>query len=132
MKRLLALTAALFASTALVAKTPLAQDTRVKDSLLAAAVGDEIRKNCPSISARLFVVLAETNNLKRYALANGHSEAEIKAFLNSETEKRRMTGLRDQYLRQNGVVAGDATSYCVLGNAEIARKTLTGRLLKSN
>lgn len=119
-------------ATPLAARTPLAQDQRVNSSLLAAAVGDEIRKNCGSISARLFVVLNETNSLKRYALSQGHSEAEIKAFLSSATEKSRMKELRDQYLRRNGVVAGDAASYCRLGHQEITGKTLIGRLLKSD
>jgi len=110
---------------------PLSQDAHVTRSLLAAAVGDEIRKNCPTISARLFRALTKAKALERYALNKGYTEDQIEAFLDSKDERARMTALRDAYLAQNGVVPADADSYCRLGLAEIERGSLTGSLLRA-
>jgi len=112
------------------AMPPLRENARINDSLLAAAIGDEIRDNCPTISARMLVVLREMQKLKNYARAAGYSEAEVKAFLKSKEERNRMRGLRDAYLAENGVVTGDAESYCRLGRQEMRDKTLTGTLLR--
>ncbi|WP_420863077.1 DUF5333 domain-containing protein [Algirhabdus cladophorae] len=115
----------------LAAATPLNQDTHIKNSLLAAAVGDEIRKNCDAISARMLVVFSKTKALERYALDQGHSEDDIKAFLKDKTERKRMEALRDAYLKNGGVTKGDSASYCALGQKEIAADSLTGQLLRS-
>jgi len=113
------------------AATPLSEDGHVNASLLAAAVGDEIRKNCDSISARMFVVFSKTRALEKYALDQGHSEDEIKAFLKDKAERKRMRALRDAALKKGGVVKGNSASYCALGQKEIAADSLTGQLLRS-
>ena len=118
-------------SSASLGKVPLREEAYINGALLSAAVGDEIRKNCPTISARYFTFFSERNKLKRYALDRGYSEAEIEAFIDSKVERERMERLRDAYLQANGVVKGDADSYCRLGRQEIAKGSLTGRLLRS-
>ncbi len=109
----------------------LAKDQRVTDSLVAAAMGDAIRRNCPSISARFFVVLRKVNQLERYAKGLGYSEAQIKAFITSPKQRARVQAAARATLLKNGVVQGKKETYCTLGRAEIAKGSLTGQLLWS-
>ncbi|NBZ87539.1 DUF5333 domain-containing protein [Stagnihabitans tardus] len=114
------------------AESKIAADAHVTDVLLAARVGDVIRNTCPSISARMFVVLGAMSDLKAYAIAQGYSEAEVKAFLKDPAEKARIKALAASYLAKAGAKEGDVESYCVAGRAEIAAGTLAGSLLRSS
>lgn len=127
----LTLAALLAAGTAGAAQSlpPLEENRRVQSEFLSAAIGDEIRKNCPSISARMFRVIGRAKDLENYALSLGYSTDEITAMRKDPANKARLKALRDAYLAQNGVVPGDAGSYCRLGRAEIEKNTLTGWLL---
>ncbi|MDJ0626942.1 MAG: DUF5333 domain-containing protein [Rhodobacter sp.] len=111
---------------------PLEDNPRVRGEFLAAAVGDEIRKNCPTISARMFRVLRKANELEDYALSLGYSRDDIKEMRKSPAAKARLKALRDAYLVRNGVTKGDAESYCRLGYEEIEKNSLTGWLLRAN
>ena len=113
------------------AQTPLNQEARINATLIAGQVGDTIRKTCPSISAKMFVVLGELNALEDYARAQGYTEAEVKAFLKDKTEKARIKAAAAAYLKKAGVVEGDVETYCVVGRAEIEKGTLAGSLLRS-
>ncbi|WP_212525267.1 DUF5333 domain-containing protein [Actibacterium sp. MT2.3-13A] len=126
-----ALAAGSMAQATAQALPPINQDEHIMNSLLAAAIGDEIRKNCPTISPRLFKVWSEAKALERYALDKGYTEEEIEALLDSKPERKAMRARRDAYLAANGVVAGDAGSYCALGEREIAAGSLTGSLLQA-
>ena len=128
---LLGLALALAAPAAAAELPPLRENTHINSRLLAAAVGDEIRRNCPSISARMFTVIREARALESYALQAGYSRAEVEAFLRSRDERRRIRAERDGYLGRNGVVEGDAASYCRLGQREIADQTYIGSLLRA-
>ncbi|WP_208351258.1 DUF5333 domain-containing protein [Pseudaestuariivita rosea] len=112
------------------AKGSLRDNTRVNNELLAAAVGDEIRKNCSSIAARFWYVLNRARQLEQYAMAQGFTKQEIEDYVESDVERDRMKALRDRYLAQNGVTKGDEASYCRLGEKEIADNTLIGSLLR--
>lgn len=114
-----------------LAKVPLNQNQHITDSLVAGRVADVIRSTCPSISARMFTALSGLEDLKQYAIDQGYTETEVKAFLKDKTEKARIKGLATDYLARAGAVEGDVESYCVVGRDEIARKTLTGSLLRS-
>ncbi len=113
------------------ALTPLSKENHINYSLMAAAAGDVIRKTCPSISARMFVVLGKANALKSYARKKGYTEAQVRAFLKDPAEKARVKGLAANYLKKRGAVPGDVASYCQVGRAEIAKKTLVGQLLRA-
>lgn len=126
-----AIVLSLFATTA-VALTPLPEEKHINNQLLAASVGDEIRKNCPTVSARMFVVWRKANALERYARDKGYQEDEVKAFLKSKDERKRMERLRNAYLEKNGVTKGNPDSYCALGHKEIKNKSLIGELLRAN
>ena len=114
------------------ALAPLEDNARVQREFLAAAVSDEIRKNCPSISARLWRVLSKGRELENYALGLGYSKADIKDLRENKAAKARLKGLRDAYLARHGVTKGDGESYCRLGREEIKKKSLTGWLLRAN
>ncbi len=110
---------------------PLREEKHINDSLVAGRVGDVIRNECSSISAKMFVVLQKLNELESYARAQGYTEAEVKAFLKDKTEKARIKLLAETYLKQAGAVPGDEESYCKVGRDEIAKGSLAGSLLRS-
>ena len=110
---------------------PLIEDSHVTGEFVAAAVGDEIRKNCPTISARVFTVLGRINDLSAYARDRGYTDDEIEAFRKDPANKAELNRRRDAYLAENGVVAGDAESYCRLGRREIEARSRIGTLLRT-
>ncbi|MCF6445302.1 DUF5333 domain-containing protein [Nereida sp. MMG025] len=117
-------------TTGAFAKSPLSQVDYINDRLFAAAVGDVIRKECGSISARWGRVLSEYNKIKGHAEALGYTDAEIDAYTKSDTEKAKLKSRRDAYLRQAGATRGNEASYCKVGRDEIAKGSLIGSLLK--
>lgn len=122
---------ALVATTATAqAAVPLNEEPHINDSLVAVAVGNAIRKTCPTISARMLVALSKGRDLQNYALDKGYSKDEMNAFLENKTEKARVKGIAAEYMAANGVVEGDVESYCALGRAEIAKNSLIGSLLR--
>lgn len=119
------------AATPAAALEPLSQQKYINDRLIAARVADRIRRECPSINARMVFAFMQARELKKYARDQGYSEAEIDAFLDSRTDKDRIYAVAEDYMASQGVVAGDAESYCRLGRDEIARNTVTGSLLSA-
>lgn len=111
---------------------PLKDNKRVRSEFLSAAIGDEIRKNCPSISARDSRVRSQTLKLINYALGLGYTWTDINRMRRDPAAIAELEALRDRYLAQNGVRRGDTASYCRLGMAEIAKNSLTGWLLRAN
>jgi hypothetical protein len=77
--------------------------------MLAAAVGDRIRTECPTISPRLFVVWRKARALERYALKQGYSAAQIDAYTSSDAHR----------------------AHCRVGAAEIAANSPIGELLRN-
>ncbi len=110
---------------------PLNQEAYINQSLLSAAIGEAIRQNCSTISARLFRAFTKAMALERYAIKLGYSKVEIKAFISDKTEKQRMRDETVTYLVAHGVIEGQEQTFCALGQAEIARNSLTGQLLRS-
>ena len=109
---------------------PLEDNQRVRYEFLSAAVGDEIRKNCPTISHRMMRVLYRFGELKNYALSLGYTRDDFSRIRKSQEAKAQLTALRDRYLEKHGVKQGDVESYCRLGREEIEKNTLTGWLLR--
>lgn len=123
----LALTAALALPAA--AKVPLRDNAHINAQLLAAQIGDILRKTCPDAGARMFVVYGKLRALERYAREQGYTEEEVRAFLKNKDEKARIKGLANEYLAEAGAVPGDPESYCMVARDEVARGTLTGQLI---
>ena len=130
MKKLIAiaLTAATLAAPAL-ALEPLAQERYVNDRLIAARVADRVRRECPSINARIVYAWSQARALKRYAENKGYSSSEIDAFLDSKQDKARIYAAAEDYLTRNGARKGDPESFCRIGRGEIASKSVAGSLL---
>lgn len=125
-----ALMAALAAPVAAAAPVPLAQENHINQQLLAAQVGDILRKACPAASARMLVVYGRLRELESYARAQGYTEAEVKAYLKSPADKARIRREAEAYLARAGAVAGDSDSYCRVARDEVRRGTLAGQLLR--
>ena len=102
----------------------------IDDAVFDVAVADQIRKNCPDISARVIKALTLYRSVRAEARSLGFTDAQIEAYGDSETEKARMRAKGDAYLRANGVVASDPQSYCALGRKEIQKSSRIGSLLK--
>ena len=130
MKKLIAiaLTAATLAAPAL-ALEPLPQERYINDRLIAARVADRVRRECPSINARIVYAWSQARALKRYAENKGYSSSEIDAFLDSKQDKARIYAAAEDYLTRNGARKGDAESFCRIGRNEIASKSVAGSLL---
>ena len=132
MKRMIILALTLGMATPALALPPLSENTYINDRLIQASVADRIRKECPSISARFAYAYSQARALQRFALDEGYSDAEIEAFLDSKPDKKRVKAAAEAYLAANGVVQGDASTFCALGAREIANKTVAGSLIYEN
>lgn len=127
-----ALVASLGPATATAAaQVPLAQNSYITDRLVQARVADLVRRGCPSIDARMVRAFREARALKRHALDQGYTEAQIDAFLDSREERSRIYAQADRYMRDRGVVNGQPDTFCRLGRDEIARQTIAGSLLSA-
>ncbi len=124
---------AVFAMTAANASalTPLPKEYHINQSLMSGVVADNIRKSCPSISARMIVAWSKLNGLKSYAISKGYDEPTVRAFLKDPVEKARVKAMAADYLKSHGAVVGNAESYCVVGREEIAKKSLIGQMLRA-
>ena len=112
-------------------KVPLPEEAHINGQLIAGAAGDILRKECPTITARMLVVYGKLFDLKSYAESKGYTEAEVKAFLQDADQKARVKAAAMAYLAAAGAKAGDRASYCSVGKSEIAKGTLLGSLIKS-
>ena len=128
----LMLVAALFGLPALAQPMPLAEEPHINEQLIAAQAGDMLRKTCPTVSARMFVVWEKAGALEDYARAAGYTEEAVTLFLKDKVQKARVKAAAMAYLTAAGVVAGDVESYCTAGRDEIARQTLVGSILWSS
>lgn len=117
---------------AVSAKPHLRDVPQIDGTILAVGIADEIRKNCPDISARLFRAYSVINGLKSTARGLGYSDEEIDAYRKSDTEKARLKDERKAYLDAAGVLADAPETYCLLGRAEIEKGGQIGTLLRMN
>lgn len=118
-------------ASAAEALPPLSQNDYINHRLISARVADRIRKTCPNISARIFYAYSQARALERYALRLGYSQAEIDAFIDSDTEKTRVKAAAEEYLKANGATPGNIPGFCTLGRTEIAKKSVAGSLLRA-
>ena len=128
--------AAVFACASLAAPVvagpvPMAQNAHINDELRAGFAGDVLRKTCPTLSARMLVVMGRLWDLKAYAEAQGYTSADYDAFRNDPVQKKRLKDEAAAYLAAAGAKPDDAESYCAVGEDEIAKNTPLGQLLRS-
>lgn len=111
---------------------PMAQNRHINDELRAGFAGDALRKICPSISARMVVVMGRLWDLKSYAEKQGYTGDDYDAFRGDPVQKARLKAEAEAYLQAAGAKPGNVQSYCKVGEAEIAKGTPVGALLKSS
>lgn len=114
------------------ARVPINQEKHVNNVLLQGFIADQIADNCKTISARKFRALNELMKLRDYALAQGYSSDEVRGFVENKKEKARGKADAAAWLKAKGAEPGKAQAYCTIGEAEIAKKSLIGSLLRSN
>jgi hypothetical protein len=118
-------------ATAAMARPALRDVPQIDNGLLYIGLADQIRKNCPAISARFFKALMAVRALEAQARDMGYSTEEIRAFMDSDVEKARMRARGEAYLKAHGVTSEDPQSYCALGRAEIEKSSQIGTLLRA-
>lgn len=114
------------------AKPPLRDVKEIDNELYYIAVANEISEQCNSISGRRLKAIGVMWNLKSKANKLGYSDAEIRAYVDSDAEKARMRRKGEAYLAQNGVSYGNPQSFCTLGRKEIDRNSAIGVYLRAN
>ena len=128
---MIAMTGLSLVAAPVAAKTPLRDVPEIDDALLDLGIADRIRKECPSISARMIKALTYVRGLEKKAKGLGYSKDEIEAYTDSDTEKARMRARGADFFAAKGVDTSDPQSYCALGNAEIQKGSRIGSLLKA-
>lgn len=116
-------------ASAAQSKPALRDVPQIDEGLFTVGLADQIRKNCPDISARMFRALAYLTDLKHTARDLGYTRAEVEAHLDSDVEKDRLRARAGAYFDERGL-AKDAAGYCALGAQEIKDETAVGRLLR--
>ena len=126
------MTSPVLVTAALASPVPMAEEQHINDELRAGFAGDTLRKICPTIEARMLVVMGRLWDLKSYAETQGYSSGDYDAFRKDPVQKKRLKDEAEAYLEAAGAVPGDVESYCKVGEAEIAKGTALGSLIRSS
>lgn len=126
----IALMMSFFAGNAL-AKPPLRDVSKIDNELYYIALADEISKKCDELSGRRLKAVNKMWSLRSHANELGYSDAEIRAYVESDAEKARMRAKGEAFLAAKGVSKGDPETYCAVGRAEIARNSAIGVYLRA-
>ena len=103
----------------------------IRDGLAVIAIGDQIRKTCPSIGAQWVNVWRFGRHLKGLAREAGFTDEQIERYVGNDAEKAYYKGLARDWLDRRGVTEDEPESYCRVGHAEIERRSRLGVLLWS-
>ena len=109
---------------------PLAESDHINSRLLAAAIGDRIRRTCPEISERRWVVRSEALRLYNHAISLGHTRRSIEAYLDDPQARARIERERDAWLEARSVQPDDPEAHCRVGRREIDQGSYIGSLLR--
>ena len=118
-------------ATPVLAKPPLRDVAAIDDALFDLGIADRIRKNCPTISARMFKAVRYVNRLEAKARELGYSDAEIEAYTDSDAEKDRLRAKAATFFAARGVDPARPESYCAVGLEEIQKSSRIGSLLRA-
>ena len=102
---------------------PINQEQRINDTLRSGFIAEAISDTCPTMQPRKLRALTELLKLRDYALSQGYSAAEVRAFVESKSEKARGKAEATAWLATK--------AYCAVGEAEIAQGSFIGSLLRS-
>ncbi|PCJ05624.1 MAG: hypothetical protein COB16_15260 [Rhodobacteraceae bacterium] len=104
---------------------------QVENIIFAAALAKEISDKCHSLKPRRMKALGMAWQLRSKANGLGYSDAEIRAYVESDVEKARMRAKGEQFLKANGVDYDSPKTFCVFGHAEIDKSSAIGALLRA-
>jgi len=110
---------------------PLREVAEIDDRVVEIAVANRIRKRCDDISARMFDAIGLARRLEAEAKTMGYSDADIRAYMQSEPEKRLRRARRDAIFAARGIDPKDRAALCRMGHEEIARNSQIGALLRA-
>ncbi|HEY9021107.1 MAG: DUF5333 domain-containing protein [Paracoccaceae bacterium] len=119
------------AAPAVAAGKPALRDLpQIDDRMLWVAIAIEISDRCDSIDPRTVRGLSYLWNIRSEAQKLGYSNAEIKAYVDSDAEKARMRARGEDYVRAQGLNPENDADLCKLGQAEIAKGSQIGAFLR--
>lgn len=118
-------------ASAAQAKPHLRDVAEIENTLFVVAVANEVDKQCDSIRGRRLKGFNMLLNLRTRANRLGYSDAEIRAYVESDAEKDRMRAKGYKFLQANGVDANSPETFCVFGRAEIEKSSAIGALLRA-
>lgn len=118
-------------ATPALAQVPINEEPVITQKLLQGFIGDAIADNCPTIEARKIRALNELYSLRDYALNQGYDREVVRAFVTSKEEKAKFRAMAAAWLKKRGAEPGNPAAYCQIGEAEIAKNSLIGYLLRS-
>ena len=116
---------------AAVAKPSLRDVPQIENIIFAAAIAHEVSEYCHSINPRRMKALGMAWKLRSQANDLGYSDSEIRAYVESDSEKARVRAKGERYLKANGVDYGTPETFCVFGHAEIKKSSAIGALLRA-
>ncbi|MEY8830624.1 DUF5333 domain-containing protein [Sedimentitalea sp. XS_ASV28] len=117
--------------TAAQSRPPLSEVAEIEDTLFVVALANEVGRKCETISGRWLKGYNTLFKLRGRANEMGYTDAEIRAYVESDTEKARMRAKGESYLKSKGVVLDKPETFCAFGRAEIAKSSAIGALLKA-
>lgn len=114
----------------LSAQSSLKDEPAIREGLIAVGIAYEISEVCGSISARTLRGLGYLNQLRNAAIDLGYSRAQVRAYTDDKAEQNRLEGIARTRLANMGAAPGDAASHCTVGQAEIAKGSTIGYLIR--
>jgi len=115
---------------AAMAKPALKDVDHVREGIITTGMALELSDKCSSLRPRKIRGINYLFSLRDHAYKLGYSGAEIDAYINDKVEERRLKQIARDRLATLGAVSQNASSYCAVGRAEIAKRTEIGRLLR--
>ncbi len=112
------------------ARTKLQDDTTIENGLTVVAIGKLLYKGCDNISPRRIKAFSFARSLQSRARGLGYTDAEIDAYLDSETDKNRVKKKARTYLSSRGVDFDNPATLCSVGASEIKTETDVGKFLR--
>lgn len=113
------------------AKPPLREVPEIADAIFVIVVANEIRRKCDDIDGRLLKGIGEIRRVRGRANELGYSDAEIRAVLDSKTEKALMIERGRSYMAGKGLDYDTPADLCRLGHIEIRENSAIGALLRA-
>jgi len=112
------------------AKPLLIDNENIWHDLLQISVANKISEECTSIEARKIKGLFALLQIKSVAKELGYTDNEIKEFVSSEENKKKLLNDTDIYLLDNKVNINNVKFICLFGQSEIDQETTIGSLLR--